>query len=66
LDVFHLLEEIVVYARTPDTSIGEKERAVLKPFGPFATARYEVGRPVKVSWKTDREIPRHFMMEEDT
>jgi hypothetical protein len=59
LDIFPSLEEIVVYARTPDTSIDESAsvQTVLRLFGPFVTARHEVGRPVKVYWKTDGEVP---------
>ena len=61
LDILPSLEEIVVYTRTPDASISEKERAsVLKSFGPFATARRQMGRPVKVFWDTNTEAPRYF------
>jgi hypothetical protein len=61
LDILPSLEEIVVYARTPDTSVGEKERASgIESFGSFVTARQEVGRLVKVRWNTD-EVPRYFM-----
>jgi hypothetical protein len=61
LDIFPSLEEIVVYTRTPDASISKKERAsVLKSFRSFATARDQVGRPVKVFWSTDGEVPRYF------
>ncbi|KAF8480522.1 hypothetical protein DFH94DRAFT_853760 [Russula ochroleuca] len=61
--IFPSLEEIVLYAGTPDRStIGETERAsMLKSFGPFVTARDEVGLPVKVFWSTDGELPRYFM-----
>ena len=59
LDIFPSLEEIMVYTRT-SASIGEKVRAtVLESFGPFATARREMGRPVKVFWNTDGEVPRY-------
>jgi hypothetical protein len=61
LDIFPSLEEIVLYAWMPDRSIGETERAsVLESFGPFATARQEMGRPVKVFWNTHGEVPRYF------
>jgi hypothetical protein len=60
LDILPSLEEIVVYARTKDRSIGEKERASgIETFGPFVTARKEVDRPVKVCWNTD-ELPRYY------
>jgi hypothetical protein len=64
LDIFPLLEEIVVYARTSDKSIDEKECAsvqqtVLELFGPFVTARHEVGHLVKVFWNTDGEVRRY-------
>ena len=56
--IFPSLEEIVVYPRTPRTFITAKERAfVLESFGLFKAARDQMGRPVKVSWNTDREIP---------
>jgi hypothetical protein len=62
LDIFPSLEEIVVYPRTPDMSISEKEHAsVLDLFEPFSTARYQVGRPVKVFWDVDGKVPRYFM-----
>ena len=60
MDVFPSLEEIVLYVRTPDTSIDEKERAsALELFGPFVTAQYQVGRPVRVFWSTDG-VPGYF------
>lgn len=70
LNSFPLLEEIVFYARTPDTRqspIDEKGRAherasALESFGPFVTARHQMGRPVRVSWSTDG-VPRYFMRE---
>ena len=56
--IFPSLEQIVVYPRTPDASIGTEERAsALEPFGLFKAARHQMGRPVKVSWNTDGEIP---------
>jgi hypothetical protein len=59
-EVLPSLEEIVVYAK-PDASIGEVERASgLESFGPIATERQEAGRPVKVSWSTDGEVPWYF------
>jgi hypothetical protein len=62
LDIFPSLEEIVVYSRTPDTSIDKKERpSGIESFEPFATERYEVGRPVKVSWGADGEVPKYVM-----
>jgi hypothetical protein len=57
LDIFPSLEEIVLYTST----ICETERRCgLESFGSLVTARREVGRPVKVFWETDREIPRYF------
>ena len=62
LDIFPLLEEIVVYPRMANMSISEKEHAsVLDSFGPFSTARHQVGRPVKVFWDVDGKVPRYFM-----
>ena len=62
LDIFPSLEEIVVYPRMANMSIGEKEHAsVLDSFGPFSTARHQVGRPVKVFWDLDGKVPRYFM-----
>jgi hypothetical protein len=62
LGIVPLLEDIVVYTRTPDTYISEKERAsVLALFEPFTTARRKAGRPVNVFWNTDGEVPRYFM-----
>jgi hypothetical protein len=61
LDILPSLEEIVVYARTSETLVCEKECASgVESFRPFATARKEGGRPVKVSWSTDGEVPRYF------
>ena len=58
LDTFPLLEEIVVYPIMP---ISKKECvSVLESFGPFATARQQDGRPVKVFWDPDGKVPRHF------
>jgi hypothetical protein len=46
LDILPSVEEIVVYARRPDTWIDEKERAsVLESVGPFVTVQREVGCP---------------------
>jgi hypothetical protein len=60
LDILPSLEEIVVYARTKDRSIGEKERASgIESFGPFVTARKEADLPLKVCWNTD-ELPRYY------
>ena len=54
--IFPLLEEIVVYNRRPGEPIEEEVRAsALESFGLFATARHQMGRPVKVSWSTDGE-----------
>ena len=59
LDIFPSLVEIMVYTRT-SASIGEMVRAsVLESFGPFVTARCEMGRPVKVFWNADGEVPRY-------
>jgi F-box-like len=61
--VFPSLEEIVVYARTMH-AVDEKVRAFgLETFGPFLTARHQVGRPVTVSWNTYGEVPKCFFME---
>jgi hypothetical protein len=61
-DIFPALEEIVVYARTPDTWINETVLAsVLESFEPLLTARHEAGRPVKVFWNTDGVVPRYFI-----
>ncbi len=60
-DISPLLEEITVYARTPELLIGEDERAsALTLLRSFATARQHVGRPVNVFWNMDRELPRYF------
>ena len=60
LDIFPSLEEIAVYARTPDVLVDERVRATgLGSFGPFATARHQVGRPVRVSWNTYEEVPSY-------
>ena len=62
--IFPSLEEIVVYPKTPNASIDEEERAAaLKSFGLFEAARHQMGRPVKVSWNTDREIPMRSLTE---
>ena len=61
-DIFPSLKEVVVYPRTSDMSISETERAsMLESFGPFATARQQDGRPVKVFWDADGKVPRYFM-----
>jgi F-box-like len=61
LDIFPSLEEIVLYA---SRWICEAERRCgdggLEPFGPFVTARREVGHPVNVFWKSDGEFPRYY------
>ena len=60
LNIFPSLEEIVVYPRTPNASIGADERAsVLESFGLFAIARHQAGHPVRVSWNIDGRIPRY-------
>ena len=60
LDILPSLEEIAVYARRPDVLVDERVRATgLGLFGPFATARNQVGRPVRVSWNTYEEAPRY-------
>ena len=60
---FPSLEEITVYARTPNMSIDEKEiGSVLESFGPFTAARHGVGRPVKVFWNTYGKVPRYFVL----
>jgi F-box-like len=66
LNIFPSLEEIVLYEVMPNgPTIGETERAsMLELFGPFVTARHELGHPVKVFWKTD-EVPRYFTMVPD-
>ena len=62
LDILPSLEEIVVYARTSNMSIDEKETAsVLDSFGPFKAARQRVGRPVKVFWNTYGKVPGYFI-----
>ena len=65
-NIFPSLEEIVLYEGMPNgPTIGETERAsMLESFGPFVTARHELGHPVKVFWKTD-EVPRYFTMVPD-
>jgi hypothetical protein len=60
LDIFPSLEEIAVYARTPDALVDESVHATgLGSFGPFAAARHQVGRPVRVSWNTYDEVPSY-------
>lgn len=61
MNILPSLEEIVVYTtKTPRMPIGEKDRAsVLESFGPFTTARHQMGRPVKVYWSTDGEVLRY-------
>ena len=62
LDTLPLLEEIVVYERTPKKSFDEKElTSVFEPFRPFIAARKRVGRPMKVFWNVNGEVPRHFV-----
>ena len=58
LDIFPSLEEIVLYTST--SICGTEHRCGLESFGPFVTARREVGRPVKVFWNTDGKVPRYF------
>jgi hypothetical protein len=61
LDIFPLLEKIVVYPRTSD-SIGEGEPvSVLESFREYATARQQVGRPVEVLWNMNQELPKIYM-----
>jgi hypothetical protein len=65
--IFPLLEEIVVYDGRPDAPIEEEERAsALESFGFFATARHQMGRPVKVSWSTDGEPPMFSLLTDPT
>ena len=62
LDIFPLLEKIVVYPRTSD-GIGEGELlSVLEQFKEYAIARQQVGRPVQVLWDANRELPRVYML----
>ena len=64
LDIFPLLEKIKVYARTSDP-IGEGELvSVLGSFREYAIARQQVGRPVEVVWETNRELPKHYKMDD--
>jgi hypothetical protein len=63
LDIFPVLEEIVLYTNTSiyeDESASVQSETVLELFGPFVTARHEVGRPVKVFWNKDGEVPRYY------
>jgi hypothetical protein len=68
--IFPLLEEIVLYAGMPyigvpntstigETVLGTLHESMLKLFEPFVTARKEVGRPVKVFWSTDGQVPKY-------
>jgi hypothetical protein len=61
-NIFPSLEEIVLYEGMPNgPTIGETERAsMLESFGPFVTARHELGCPVQVFWSTDGEVPGYF------
>jgi F-box-like len=62
-NIFPSLEEIVLYEGEPNEleTIGEMGRAsMLELFGPFVTARHELGCPVKVLWSTDGYFPRYF------
>ena len=63
LDIFPLLEKIVLYARTSDGSIGEDGPVSgLESFREYAIARQQVGRPVEVLWNTDRQLPRLYTL----
>ena len=69
--IFPSLEEIVLYVGMPfagmpyigmpnrSTIGGTVHASILKLFGPFVTARQEVGRPVKVFWSTDGQVPEY-------
>jgi len=62
LDILPLLEKIVVYARTLDSSIGADElMSGLESFKEYAIARRQVGRPVEVLWMS-QNLPRLYTM----
>jgi hypothetical protein len=56
LDIFPLLEKIVVYIGADELVSG------LESFREYAITRQEVGRPVKVLWSLNRDLPRLFML----
>jgi hypothetical protein len=63
LDLFPLLEKIVVYPGTLNSSIGADEHVSwLESFREYATARKQVGRPVEVLWNMNRDLPRAFTL----
>ncbi|KAF8488926.1 hypothetical protein F5888DRAFT_1809251 [Russula emetica] len=58
LDIFPSLENIVVYARTPDSSIDQDELASgLVSFTEYGSARKRVGRPVNVLLNLTGQLP---------
>jgi hypothetical protein len=61
LDIFPLLEKIVLYARTSDSPIGEVREDELvagaAPFGEYVIARQRMGRPVQVLWDRNPDLP---------
>jgi len=62
LDIFPLLEQIVVYARTSESSIGAEELASgVESFREYAIARQQVGRPVELLWNNG-ELPRLYTL----
>jgi hypothetical protein len=56
LDIFPLLETIVVYIGAGELVSG------LESFREYAIARQEVGRPVKVLWSLNRDLPSLYML----
>ena len=61
LDIFPLLEKIVVYPRTSDSIDDGELVSALESFEEYAIARQQVGRPVEVLWSMDQELPKFYM-----
>jgi hypothetical protein len=63
LDLFPLLEKIVVYPGTLNSSIGADQHVSwLESFREYTIARQQVGRPVEVLWNMNRNLPRAYTL----
>jgi len=63
LDIFPLLEKIVVYASTSDPIDRSKFVSGVKSLWEYAIARKQVGRPVEVLWSMNPELPKYYMLQ---
>ena len=65
LNIFPLLEKIVVHAKPSERSLGINEILfALEPFREYADARRRAGRPVGVQWSVNGGFPRCYTLKD--